>query len=182
MKLKTGNVAPLFNMPDMNGNDVSLETWRGQPVFLSFFKWATCPLCNLRIREIMHHFVEFEARNMQIIGVFHSPAAKLREHMTEQSLPFPLIADPEMQLYKQYGVTQSLWGVMRGSLRVNDFAKIISHGLLEAKMPDVSMNVIPANFLIDGQGIIQTAYYGRDIGDHLALEEILDFAEQIAVN
>ena len=36
-----------------------------------------------------------------------------------------------------------------------------------------SMTTMPADFLIDKNGIIQKAYYGSDEGDHLPLEEIL---------
>ena len=36
-----------------------------------------------------------------------------------------------------------------------------------------SMTTMPADFLIDANGIIQRAYYGRDEGDHLDFEEVV---------
>jgi hypothetical protein len=35
---------------------------------------------------------------------------------------------------------------------------------------------IPADFLIDGEGTIADAYYGREIGDHIPYERDDDFA------
>lgn len=176
MKLHVGDSAPAFKLQDINGDRVSLEAYRGRPVFLSFFKWATCPLCNLRLRSLVNEFPQLSQNGLQIIGVFHSKADKLLRHMDGKNVPFPLIADPKMTLYKQYGVNQSMLGVLRGSLRMGDFARVMGNGLLKPDLPDVSLRVIPANFLIDAQGIIRTAYYGKDIGDHLPLANIKEFA------
>ena len=39
---------------------------------------------------------------------------------------------------------------------------------------------MPAEFLVDRDGIIQTVYYGKDEGDHMPFEEIKAFALQQA--
>jgi hypothetical protein len=39
-----------------------------------------------------------------------------------------------------------------------------------------SMTTMPADFLVDAQGVIQTAYYGRDEGDHLPYDKVKAFA------
>jgi len=39
---------------------------------------------------------------------------------------------------------------------------------------DGNMNRIPADFLIDENGKIAIAYYGKNISDHLPLETILN--------
>lgn len=41
--------------------------------------------------------------------------------------------------------------------------------------PHNDVTVLPADFLIGPDLVIQTAYYGKDIGDHLPLEEIYRF-------
>jgi hypothetical protein len=40
------------------------------------------------------------------------------------------------------------------------------------------ITTMPADFLVDEQGIIHTAYYGRDEGDHLPLARVLEFAHK----
>jgi hypothetical protein len=47
-------------------------------------------------------------------------------------------------------------------------------GFLPAKM-EGDLAMIPADFLIDEKGVIQTAYYGINIGDHLSIEQIWTF-------
>lgn len=36
-------------------------------------------------------------------------------------------------------------------------------------------NIMPADFLINEKGYIVTAYYGKDAGDHIPLEQIESF-------
>jgi thioredoxin-dependent peroxiredoxin len=40
MKLKTGDQAPKFRLPDQKGNDIALETFRGKKVLLFFYPKA----------------------------------------------------------------------------------------------------------------------------------------------
>lgn len=39
-----------------------------------------------------------------------------------------------------------------------------------------SMTTMPADFLVDENGVIQTAYYGKDEGDHLPFERVKAFS------
>ncbi len=48
-------------------------------------------------------------------------------------------------------------------------------GLMQGYIPrdlGKSMLTMPASFLIDESGVIQTAYYGKDEGDHIPFAEI----------
>jgi len=51
-------------------------------------------------------------------------------------------------------------------------------GMLKGYLPTTlkgSITTMPADFLIDPKGYIQTAYYGKDEGDHLSFEQIKEF-------
>jgi len=41
-----------------------------------------------------------------------------------------------------------------------------------------SMTTMPADFLIDREGIIQVAYYGKDEGDHLPFDTVKSFSHR----
>ena len=180
MKHQSGDPAPTFESPAIDGSTIAIEALRGRPVFLTFFKWASCPFCIFRIRELKIDYDLLTQHGMHVIGVFHSETEKLTSYMEAREVPFPIIADPDMSLYELYGVEKSLAGVGRGLLRLGDVIKMISGGMFQIKPYDVTAASMPANFLIDPQGIIQTAYYGKDIGDHLPLEVVHAFADQYA--
>jgi len=61
-------------------------------------------------------------------------------------------------------------------LRLSDFSDAASKGLLFFN-PHNDVALIPADFLIGTDLVIQTAYYGKDIGDHLPIEEIYRFVK-----
>jgi len=180
MQYQAGDPAPPFEMQTIDGSTISIESLRGRPVFLTFFKWASCPFCIFRIREMKIEYDLLTQHGMHIIGVFHSRAEKLISYTEAKDVPFPIIPDPDMSLYDLYGVERSIVGVGGGLLRLGMVAKMISGGLFKIKPYDVTATAMPANFLIDPDGIIRKAHYGNDIGDHLPFEIVQAFADQYA--
>lgn len=53
MRLDAGQQAPGFSVADLEGRTVSFEGLPGRPVLLSFFRYGSCPLCNLRVAFLM---------------------------------------------------------------------------------------------------------------------------------
>ena len=60
-------------------------------------------------------------------------------------------------------------------LRAPTLMKAMAGGYVPTTLKG-SMTTMPADFLIDEQGIIRVAHYGADEGDHLPFEEVLAFA------
>jgi peroxiredoxin Q/BCP len=118
MNLERGQAAPLFATFDMYDNPIVLKKFRGHKVLLSFFRYASCPLCNLRVKQIMDLFPKFEKHDLQILAVFHSSKQNMLKNVGTMEPPFPLIPDPEAQLYKLYSVETSKYKAMRGMLKL----------------------------------------------------------------
>ena len=86
-----------------------------------------------------------------------------------------MIPDPQRNLYAQYGAETSWLAFAKSAGRLKDIAAATAKGFLPGKM-EGEVNQVPAEFLIDENGIIRTAFYGRDIGDHLDISIIEHFA------
>jgi peroxiredoxin len=56
-------------------------------------------------------------------------------------------------------------------MQLGTLGKALKEGFLPGKV-EGDMNMIPADFVIDEQGKILIAYYGKDISDHLEISEI----------
>lgn len=171
MRLKAGQAAPDFSRQDIYGNPVALGDLAGSKVMLSFYRYAGCPFCNLRIHQLTQLVPDWQARGLQMIAVFQSPTASILEHAGAERRPFPIIPDPEQALYRQYGVERSLLGLAKSGLRVGDLAEALRAGIRPG-LPQGPADRIPADFILDERGNILVAYYGKDIGDHLPLEDI----------
>lgn len=169
------SLAPDFDVIDIYDNRHKLSDYRGKKVMLSFYRYASCTFCNLRIAELIRVYPEFSKANMEFLAVFQSPKEKVLEHAGVLKPPFPVIPDPERALYKLYGVEQSSkLKYFVGLLHFKKLFTAFSKGLIRGRK-DGDQFLIPADFLIDENQKIHTAYYGKDISDHISVDVIRKF-------
>lgn len=170
MRLAIDSIIPSFDAPDLFGQRVNLAELRGRPVLLSFYRYASCPVCNLRVHSIILSHPKWSAQGLVVVAVFQSPADSIKQYVGRQDAPFAIVPDPEMDLYRRFGVESRWsgllsWRVMMAALSA--FGKGFLPGRIEGPVQRT-----PADFLIDAQGRIALAHYGKDIDDHIPLETI----------
>lgn len=171
MKLVAGDQAPTFVLSDLGDQPVNLAAYRGRKVLLSFYRYASCPFCNLRVHELTQRAPGWQAQGLDLIAVFQSPRESILEYAGSHPRPFPIVADPQRELYRRYGVEGSWSGFLKAGLQVGKMASALHKGFLPGRM-EGDINMVPADFLIDEAGNIRVAYYGRDISDHFPVEQI----------
>lgn len=177
MRLTNGTTAKDFSIKDINGNTINLKDYKGKKVLLWFYRYASCPVCNLRAMELLEYKNIFDDNNLHMIGFFQSPRSSMLKYIGKNDLPFPIIPDPDWNVYKLYGVESSLTGFLKGMvLRIPRIIKAIKNGFNIGET-DGDMKTVPADFLINEEGIIEKAYYGNDIGDHMEIDEIVNWSK-----
>ena len=77
MRLKRGEKVPLFSINSYNGEDVELLKLEGSKVLLSFFRGASCPFCNMRIRELISRYDDFKNTILRSSVFLMRPMKKL---------------------------------------------------------------------------------------------------------
>lgn len=173
MKLKKHSLAPEISTSDVYGNPINLSDYRGQKVLLSFHRFIGCPVCNLRV----HSFEQLNGEGIKVINIYESKPETMRKYLTDTPFSATFIADGNEQLYKYYGVEKSWYQFLLGFLKGGMFKgmkgmKLFKGGIKGMPMPDSSFSRIPADFIINEQGIIVKAYYGKHFGDELPIEKI----------
>lgn len=178
-RLKDGDTVRSFETADMRGRRVELTGQPGRHVLLSFYRYASCPLCNLRVHELSGRCGAWQEQGLDLLAVFQSPQDKLRHYVGQQQTPFPLIPDPEQRLYQLYGVGHSWGGFLKAwVMRLPEIGRsVFGQGFLPGSV-EGGIHRIPADFLVRPNGTIAVAYYGRDIGDHLPLERIERYLQE----
>lgn len=174
--LRPGDPAPAFTRPELDGHPIRLRDYRGRKVLLVFFRYATCPFCTIRFVRLTQEAQRYADAGVQIVGVFESSADYIREYLYRRGLPFPVIPDPQGELYALYGVKKSLPGLMLGMFRLPTLLRALFDPEYRMARPDGPVTRIPADFLIDENQHIADAYYGSDIGDHIPFPRIDRFA------
>jgi thioredoxin-dependent peroxiredoxin len=176
MRLQQGQLAPLFMTNDVFGNQIDLQEYAGHKLMISFYRFSSCPFCNLRVQRILGHFRKFEASGLKIISFWQSTTESILEHVSKQQPPFPLIPDPEKKIYQLYQVENSWLGTFKVMQDPGLVAKALKGGFNPMKS-DGEMNQLPADFFINPDLTIHEAYYGKNIGDHIGFSEIARFLE-----
>jgi peroxiredoxin len=91
--LSPGDPAPAFRLQSpVNALEVSLEELRGRVVLLDF--WATwCPPCLRELPELAALHREFKDQGFSVVAINREPEnpAGVREFVTKQGLPFPVV-------------------------------------------------------------------------------------------
>jgi thiol-disulfide isomerase/thioredoxin len=76
--------------PDLAGDQVSLERWRGKVIVVNF--WASwCPPCRDEIPGLVRTQQKFAANGVQIVGIAFDSAAKSRQAATELGINYPVL-------------------------------------------------------------------------------------------
>ena len=175
MRLTSGEKVKHIKLPAIDGSSFETESVKGKPFMLSFLRFASCPFCNLRVNELVRRFDEF-GNDFTIIAVFDSPLDNLTRHAEGHKAPFPILADENNKYYREYGIEHSVLGTLKGMfLRMPTLLR----GMFKGYIPTIikgSMTTMPADFLIDREGLIQIAYYGKDEGDHLSFDSVKEFS------
>ena len=173
MRIQSGQTAPDFEVRDIFGNPFLLMDFKGKKLLLSFYRYASCPLCNLRVHQLIERYPDLTAKGLHLLAFFQSPIESIRRYVGKQGAPFPIIADPGHIVYRAYGVETSWAGFIKGSLRLNKVASAAGKGYFPGKM-EGNKSLVPADFLIGPDLIVKNAYYGSDISDHMPIQEIED--------
>ncbi|MEO8610970.1 MAG: peroxiredoxin-like family protein [Chloroflexota bacterium] len=170
IRLSAGLNAPTFQAETIFGSPIDLQAYRGHSVLVSFYRNAACAICNLRVHEMIEQYPAFHAAGLEIIAVFESPRENMLQYVGKQDAPFALIADPSAALYDLYGVEVSEEKVnttMQNPATEGRVQAASAAGFELTREEGSNFFRMPAEFLIDADGIIRQAFYSEVVGEHL---------------
>lgn len=106
--LDAGQQAPEFELPNHDGETVSLSEFRDQRVVLYFYPVAGTEGCTIEARGFSEKWDEFEERGIQILGVSTDSVEEIAAFRDEEKLPFTLLSDADgsvAERYETFGTT-----------------------------------------------------------------------------
>jgi peroxiredoxin len=184
-KARVGDAFPALDLTAASGQLVTIPDPAGNFVHLQMRRFAGCPICNLHLRSIVARHDEIRSHGIREVVVFHSTAAELAKH--EAELPFPLIADPERELYRRLGVerrpssllsTRALRAAIAGETAALG-NRSTKRGALGPIKPTGGRLGLPADFLIAPDGRVAALKYGQHAYDQWTVDELLDYARPV---
>jgi thioredoxin-dependent peroxiredoxin len=96
--------APDFTLETDQEKQISLKDYRGKKVVLYFYPKDGTPGCTTEALEFKDVAEQFAKEGAVILGISKDSVASHQKFKEKRQLPFTLLADPESEVLKKYGV------------------------------------------------------------------------------
>lgn len=118
--LSVGDTAPEFELPNQDGDSVTLSDFRGDSVVVYFYPRADTPGCTTEACGFRDSWDEFEERGIQVLGISDDPVSDLEAFAEKFDLPFTLLSDESGDVssaYDSYGEKNMFGNTFDGVFR-----------------------------------------------------------------
>jgi peroxiredoxin len=104
--IEPGAPAPDFELPDQDGNQVSLSDFRGRTVVLVFYPADFSPVCTDQLNVYQEVLGDLEEQGATLIGISVDGAYCHKAFRQQLGVSIPLLADfhPKGEVARRYGV------------------------------------------------------------------------------
>lgn len=139
---------------------------------LFFLRFIGCRISQFDIRNIKANYHLITAAGGQAFAVVQSPVETVRKYYNKDSLPFTIICDPELALYKQFDIqpAKSSEELNSGNTEAK-MAEIVKTDLVKGT-PEGEPLQLPAVIVVDEYLKITYAHYGKNVADIPSVAEI----------
>jgi peroxiredoxin Q/BCP len=103
--LKVGDMAPDFTLQNQNSQAVHLsDVLKKGWAILFFYPKDNSPICTSQVCAFRNAYDDFRFAGAEVIGISADSVESHQGFVSKQSLPFPLLSDPDRAVAQQYGI------------------------------------------------------------------------------
>ena len=144
-KLAAGDKAPDFTLPDQDGNAVSLADFAGRHVVVYFYPADDTPGCTKEACQFNERLSDFVTAGADVVGISPDGSDVHVRFRRRYGLDVSLLTDADHEVMERYGS----WGE-------------------KTLYGRTSVGVIRSTLLIDGDGLVERAWYNVRADGHAA--------------
>ena len=127
-----GDTAPDFTLPNQDGVETSLSSFKGTRVVIYFYPKDNTPGCTKEACSFRDRWDLFKSHNIQVLGISKDSSKSHLKFIDKYELPFELLTDsepcPVATLYESYGLKKFMgkeyYGMMRHTFVIDKEGKI----------------------------------------------------------
>jgi peroxiredoxin len=155
--LKTGDLAPEFILPDVDGNPASSKALLAKgPLVVTFYRGVWCPYCNFDLSALEEARLEIQSRGASLVAISEQTAPNSRKSQRQNGLGFPILVDHAGEIAAQFGVRWTLPNYLR------EVHKMLGADLTQFNGEDSWTLPMPARYVIAQDGTIAYAEVNAD--------------------
>lgn len=172
--LKAGDIAPVFSLPDPDGNLVSsVDLLAKGALVLTFYRGVWCPYCNFDLQAMEEARQEIEAFGATLVAVSQQTSANSRKSQRDNKLGFPILGDKGGELAAAFGVR---WDVPE---YLQSIHKAVGADISVFNGEDSWTLPMPARYVIGQDGVIQYAEVNADYTQRPEPTEVFPTLERL---
>ncbi len=129
--ISEGDSVPKFEVKDADGGKVKSSDFKGKKHAIYFYPKDFTPGCTTEADEFSRDYAKFKKAGIEIIGISPDDVDSHKKFCEKMKIPYPLLADTEKEISKQFGVWgkkkfmgREYMGVIRSTFLVNEKGKI----------------------------------------------------------
>ncbi len=145
MKLKNGDKAPSFCLPNQDDIEICLKDLIGKWIILYFYPKDNTPGCSNQACDFTENVEHFENMEAMILGVSPDSTKSHKNFIEQKELKITLLSDSKKEIHKLY----STWGIKK------NYGKEYE-------------GVIRSTFIINPEGIVTESFYNVRAKGHVA--------------
>src|SRR3990172_783302 len=112
-KVKVGDKAPDFTLPDTELKPRSLKEFLGNKTVLAFFVGAFTSVCTKEMCAFRVSMARLTNLKAQIVGIAVTAPFSNKAFAEKNMLPFPILSDYKREIIQTYGIELRLLGTQR---------------------------------------------------------------------
>lgn len=115
---------------------------------------------------------EFQALGVRIKIVTFDGDTLAKSYVRQMKLTWPLLEDPNRELYRAYGMTRGSWWQIYSPASILDYLRLIFSGRLPGR-PGKDWRQLGGDVLIDPEGIVRLHHLSQTPHDRPSIAAIL---------
>ena len=155
-KIKVGDKAPDFTLPDVDLKPRSIKEFAGQKIILAFFVGAFTSTCTKEMCEFRDSMARLIDLNAQVIGISVNDPFSNKGFSEKNRLPFPILSDYKREVTRAY------------ELELPNFAGLDGYTVAKRSI-----------FVIDSTDVVRYVWVSDDPAVEPNYQEIQNILEQI---
>jgi len=121
-----------IELPATGDRALKLADFKGKPLVVYFYPRDNTPGCTKQGQDFREHYPEFQAQDCEILGVSRDTVASHEKFAAKQAFPFPLLADTEEKLCREFDVMKEknmygkkVMGIERSTFLFNSEGELV---------------------------------------------------------
>ncbi len=135
--------------------------------------------CREHLAQLREHDKELGRLGAVVLGVSFEEPAVIARFAERESLPYPILSDPERRAYRAFGLERGGKAQVWSPNAVRTYARGLLRGRLP-HLPRADITQLGGDFVLDSQGRVVYEYRSEESADRPAIDTLLDAVRAVA--